>query len=177
MTKEDELRQQLIAAALKQKLPLAALDPTCKWTTSADESAVEALNRAPGGITETGGALFENERGEFCYSIPVGGGKTTQFAFKVKPESGMKMVGLYHTHPKEGMEADSLNFSPDDVDMANKLKMTSYIKTLRDGAVKRYTPGDTLTSIMPRGVGKASGRTFSRGDQVVPPDPTLVAAQ
>lgn len=133
-------RRALMAAALKDKSPLAALDPTCQWTDSKDQAAVTALNK--GGntkdIREIAGAIYQNAQGQYCYSIPVQG-KEEHFQFRAQTSPDQTMVGIYHTHPGRGDDAQI--FSPDDVATANQLKMQSYIKALQSGVIKRYDPG------------------------------------
>lgn len=132
-------RKALMATALKEKVPLAVLDPTCQWTDSKDQAAVKALSNAgsPSDMTETGGALFQNAQGQYCYSIPVSG-KAEHYQLRAQSTPEQKLVGIYHTHPGRGSDAEV--FSPDDVNIANQLKMQSYIKALQSGAVKRYDP-------------------------------------
>src|ERR1700730_18464389 len=129
----DDLQAQraaLIAASLKQKVPTAVLDPTCVWQPDKDQAATQALANAAEQSKryETAGAIFRDANGNYCYSIPVGGTQAGHFVFGVKPAPGQPMAALYHTHPAGGGEDDS--FSPDDVRMANQLKLTSYIKAL-----------------------------------------------
>jgi hypothetical protein len=134
-----------MAAALKEKIPLAVLDPTCQWTDSKDQAAVTALGNAAQASTsrETGGAIFQNAQGEYCYSIPVGANSANHFQLRAQSTPAQKVVGIYHTHPDVGSEGGS--FSPDDVNVANQLKLPSYIRALKDGTVKRYEPGVTKT--------------------------------
>lgn len=163
MTPEEELRQKLIAESLRQKVPLAVLDPTCKWTSSKDQAAVEALNRTLAGIHEVGGAIFQNEKGEYCYSIPVGNERNRRFKLRAQSTPAQKLAGIYHTHPPEGAEEQSQYFSHDDINMAEQLKMASYIKVLRDGAVKKFEPGTTRTKKL---VGGKTGALYSEGEPV-----------
>lgn len=145
MTPEEELRQKLMAEALRQKVPLAVLDPTCKWTTDKDQTAVSALNNIAATNREEGGAIFQNEKGEYCYSIPVGSGQAGKFTLRARSTPEQKLVGIYHTHPEGGLDGQDQNFSSDDVEMADQLKMASYIKALKDGTIKKYEPGVTPT--------------------------------
>lgn len=152
MDATDAQRAALIAASLKQKMPAAMLDPTCVWTPDKDTAAQAALANAQQQnlSREVGGALFKNADGEYCYSIPVGGAQSDHIAFAVPKQDGITPAGIYHTHPLGGNEAQNDQFSPDDVDMANRLKMTSYIKALTNGVVKRYDPGVTPTESVSR---------------------------
>ncbi len=163
MTPEEELRQRLIAESLREKVPLAVLDPTCKWTTSKDQAAVEALNRAMAGTHEVGGAIFQNEKGEYCYSIPVGNARSRNFKLRAQSSPQQKLASIYHVHPPEGAEEESQYFSPDDIRTANQLKMASYIKVLRDGAIKKYEPGITRTKKLAH---RGPGALYSEGELI-----------
>lgn len=150
-------RATLMAAALKQKLPLAVLDPTCQWTDNKDQAAVTALTNASQ-VTdkaETGGAIYQNPQGQYCYSIPVGGKQAEHFQLRAQSTPEQRVVGVYHTHPGGGGDT-AAQFSPDDVNMANQLKMQSYIKALQSGVVKRYDPAVDK----PRGVDRPSAGTL-----------------
>ena len=141
-------RAALIAASLKQKVPTAILDPTCVWQPSKDQAATQALANAAQQSQnyETAGAIFKNADGNYCYSIPVGGTSPGHFAFGVKTPPDQPMAAIYHTHPVGGSEGENEDFSPGDVDMAKRLKMSSYIKALTSGVVKRFDPGVTSTT-------------------------------
>lgn len=140
------------------------LDPTCTWTTNRDQIAVEALNRAPTERFETGGAIYQNEKGEFCYSVPVGNKSAANIEFKVPAQEGLQLAAIYHTHPAKNDEAT--NFSPHDVNVAEKLKLASYIKILRDGAIKKYEPGVTRAEKGAGEQGRMRGK-MSMGDVIV----------
>lgn len=155
-----------MAAALKQKIPLAVLDPTCQWTDSKDQAAVAALGgAAQASSRETGGAIFQNAQGQYCYSIPVGGANSEHFQLRAQSTPEQKLAGIYHTHPANGFEDKS--FSPDDVNMADQLKLTSYIKALKDGTVKRYDPGVTKT--------QSSGTFDKKSAGTLVPQPTTAS--
>lgn len=133
-------RSALIASALRQKTPEAVLDPTCAWQPSEDQAATTALNNASDVSTkkEVGGVLYKNDDGQYCYSIPVGNSNSYHFKLAAHSAPGQQMAGVYHTHPK-GNGEDS-TFSEDDVNMANQLKMASYIKALKNDEIRRLDP-------------------------------------
>lgn len=131
--------------ALKAKVPVATLDPTCKWVSSKDQAAVDAFNATPPGKLEQSGAIYKNKEGEFCYSVPVPG-KEKSFQFKTDQSGGLKFDGIYHTHPSSGHNdfgVSSDNFSPDDVAIANRMNRDSYIRVDRTGETKKFSPGVT----------------------------------
>lgn len=158
-------RQKLIAQSLRQSVPAAVLDPTCQWVPSADAAALTALEKTPATQNELGGVLYRNMDGLYCYSIPVGNRRTRTFEFTATPDKGMRIAGLYHTHPDDRGEDEVEYFSPEDVEMSNKLKMASYIKVLKDGVVKRYQPGVTMTQRRPY-PGRREGLLVSQGEVV-----------
>lgn len=114
--------------------PTAYLDPSCLWQPDINVAAATALLHADDAnrYREFSGAIYRNAKGEFCYSLPVKG-KVDTFAFATDPTAG-KLSGIYHTHPGE--------FAPsqDDIAMADKLNVPSYIRS-RYGAMAVYRPG------------------------------------
>jgi hypothetical protein len=136
----DQQRAALVAAALRQKVPQAALDPTCTWQPSMDQAAVTGLSNAQqtSDRYETGGVIYKNSDGNYCYSIPVGNKDPNHFTFGAHSTPDQTIAGIYHTHPAGGGEGGT--FSADDVNMASQLKVPSYIKALRANQVKRIDP-------------------------------------
>jgi proteasome lid subunit RPN8/RPN11 len=116
--------------------PTAHIDPNCIWQPDVDVAAVTALLRASDldRANEYGGALYQNSKGEVCYSVPVAG-KREQFGFATDPKAG-KLVGIYHTHP------GTPEASEHDVATASQLKVPSYILGTRWG-VNVLRPGST----------------------------------
>jgi hypothetical protein len=131
-------RVALMAAALRQKVPAAVLDPTCTWQPNMDEAANAGLNNAQKASDryEEGGVIYQNKDGQYCYSIPVSTKDTNHFSFSAHNTPDQQIAGIYHTHPG----SDGGVFSADDVNMANQLKVPSYIKALRANVVKRLDP-------------------------------------
>jgi proteasome lid subunit RPN8/RPN11 len=144
---EDELEEQKVLAKKMRE-----------FYSSADEAAVAALNKILENKYELGGVI--SQAGDRFYaSDPMGDKKSATFTARVMIPKGEKPVGLYHSHPgAEGEQADL--FSADDVDVANRMKMLSYIKILNSGDVKKYEPGRTKT----RPLSRSDRRTVSDGD-------------
>lgn len=123
-------------------LPYAVLDPSCVWDPD--------INRVASGIlakiahiknNEVGGVLYKNEAGEYCYSAPLTSRSNQNIQYKVRVPKGLSVAGMYHTHPDTIPEKGGM-FSPEDVEMADALKVPSYILSQRSGDINRYAPGD-----------------------------------
>lgn len=140
----EDMRAQLIAAALKEKMPQAALDPTSPWLPDLDSAVNEAIKRS-GAIAnnEQSGVVFKNADGHFAYSIPLTSARQDDFALRAQIPEGMSLAGIWHSHP--GNDELAGFFSPADLDMADKLNVPSYIRFNKDGAIRSYTPGKTKT--------------------------------
>lgn len=125
-----------------------------------DEAAIHALNSINEQGYELGGGIFRDSAGRHTYSEPQGNKKTRTFEARLRIPPGTKLVGMYHTHPADGVdESAGRQFSQNDVEIANQLKLLSYIKTLSDGNVRKYTPGVTPT----RSYRDPNSRTGGRG--------------
>lgn len=162
-------REELIAAALRAKVPVAALDPECKWVDSREQAAIDAFGNIPTGDKESAGAIYQNDKGEFCYSVPVpGGDRSFKFTLgKGDYDGRLKFDSIYHTHPDEGNHetgVSSDNFSPHDVEVAKKLGKPSFIRVERTGEVKAMDPAAVVVD---RFNGGARGQSLSRRDDLV----------
>jgi hypothetical protein len=141
------------------------VDPSCVWNSDKDAVAIEALMRLPSSGKEQAGALFKNEKGEWCYSTPVTG-KNDSFEFKIKNAPGAKFDGLYHTHPVDAKEKVNALFSAGDVATADQLKKESYIRALLDDSIKKYTPGVSNVEFTPHDL--TQGNKTSKGTDITP---------
>lgn len=131
-----------------------------------DEAAIHALSRISERDYELGGGIYGDSAGRYSYSDPQGNQKTRTFEARVPwttPDG--KLVGMYHTHPTDGIgDTDNKYFSPHDVAVADQLRLMSYIKSLRSGDVRKYEPGVTKTiSRRVPGRGMESER-YSKGE-------------
>ena len=120
---------------------------------------------------EQSAALFRTPEGKYVYSAAVTNSDHDNFGMRVQLPQGVTLAGVVHSHPGKDQLAGV--FSPNDLSIANQLKVPSYIRFLKDNTLRRYTPGQTSTTYMP-----GIGAHISRGDGVtVPqPDPTLAPA-
>lgn len=157
-------------------LPTAQADPGDAQTLhdDIDDSAMSALNNnasiADDG-TEHAGLILQNPDGKYTYTAPVTSRQHDHFALRAALQKGWNIAGIYHTHL--GSDADAQLFSPDDLAMASKLGVPSYIRFMKDGAIRKYTPGHTQTERMPS-VGSRFDMTVSQGDPL--PDATTLRA-
>lgn len=138
------LREQLIAAASKDKMPVAALDPTSPWLPDLDSAVNEAIKRS-GKITanEQSGVVIKSADGQFAYSIPLTSVRQDDFALRAQLQNGQSLAAIWHSHP--GNDEMAGYFSPHDLEMADKLKVPSYIRFNTDGTIRSYVPGKTKT--------------------------------
>ena len=130
-----------------------------EFFSSPDEAAINALNKIAEKKYETGGILY-SEGDKFYASEPQGQKKAGQFQAKVSIPAGAKLAGIYHTHPGRQDDSDAELFSTDDVDVANRMKMQSYIRALDSGNIRRYDPGKSRT----RPLSRTDRRTVSEGE-------------
>src|ERR1044072_7780484 len=135
----DELEEQRVLA---QKMR--------EFFSSPDEAAISALNKILEKNYELGGVITQSGD-RFFASEPQGNKNTGKFEARVKIPKGEKPVAIYHTHPFEPGNSDAERFSPGDVEIANRMKMLSYIRALESGKIKKYTPGKSRTYLRGRG--------------------------
>lgn len=121
--------------------------------TSADDAAVDTLNKIDESHYEQGGVIFKHG-GIYSTSEPAGDKRTGQFTVNVKVPKGETPVGIYHTHPGEARMSEK--FSPEDVKAATQLKMMSYIRALESGQVRKFEPGVSGTQSVGTGLGRGS---------------------
>jgi hypothetical protein len=137
-------RAQLIAEALKQRIPLAAYDPTAIPAQTLDAAARALIAGFPNTPNvEQSGLIYQNKDGSYGYSIPVTQNESKGFALRAAADPDHKFVAIVHTHPTD--DPASQVFSPNDVTVANQLKVPSYIQFLADGSIRKYIPGQTAT--------------------------------
>lgn len=143
----ETMRQQLMDAASKDKMPVAALDPTSPWLPDLDAAVNEAIKRS-GKITanEQSGVVIKNADGHFAYSIPLTSVRQDDFALRARLAQGQSLAAIWHSHP--GNDELAGYFSPHDLEMADKLNVPSYVRFNSDGSIRSYTPGKTKTRRM-----------------------------
>lgn len=154
-------------------IPAASVADDAPWADDMDAAAHAGLGQVP--VTpgsEQAGFLVANADGKYAYSNPVTQNHHDNFALKAQIKAGHKLAGIFHTHP--GKDSDGQIFSPHDIEVANQLKVPSYVLFLKDGTVRKYTPGKTQTYSYPM---QGTSGVVSKGDEVpLPKPPPVVAA-
>lgn len=140
--------------------------------TTIEEAATEGIKAAVVSSTqfERAGGILQGGDGKFYYTAPVGGKNEGEVKFEIQYNSKtFKLVGLYHTHPKEcelcGKDVTEF-FSEMDVDMAKKFHLISFIGVLKTHAVERYNPDHDSLLMVPSGREDGTSETVSLGQQV-----------
>lgn len=163
----ETMRQQLIEAAAKSKTPVAALDPTAQWLPDLDSAVNEAIKRSGQTVAdaEQSGVIYKNTDGHYAFSIPLTSARHDDFALRAQVGKGQELAAIWHSHP--GKDTIAGYFSPNDISMADQLKIPSYIRFNSDGTVRSYTPGKTKLQTINTGGGKLSTMRVARGDSVM----------
>ena len=117
---------------------------------------------------EQSAALFKRDDGKYLYSAAVTNADHDNFGMRVQLPKGTTLAGIVHSHP--GTDDLGQYFSSNDIDIANQLKVPSYIRFLRDDSIRRYTPGQTSTANL-----RGFGTHVATGDPLTLPPPTAVA--
>lgn len=127
-----------------------------------DDAAVSALNKITEPHYEMGGVIFKDKQGFYSTSDPQGDERTGKFRAEARIPKSSTPVGIYHTHPGFGDEKDLAElFSSDDVNVANKMKMLSYIRAMESGNIKKFEPGKSSVNTQGIGLRKTKDSTGS----------------
>lgn len=156
-------RQQLLAQALKDKVPLAAQDPTSGTYDDLD-SAAQAFYSGIGPHdpkSEEAGVLYSDADGKYHYSIPTAQ-QDDSFKLRAQQSAIQKLAGIFHTHP--GADRDGQVFSPNDLAAANQLKVPSYVYFENAHDLRKFVPGVTKTH--PMTIAGRIGEKVADGDPV-----------
>lgn len=125
------------------------------------------------GTTKSGehaGVIFQRPDGKYVYSTVTPQSGDT-FSLKASVPSGYKLAGIVHSHP--GDDDDAGYFSPTDVDVANQLKLPSYIRFLKDDSMRKFVPGVTKT----QRIGGFGSQIVAQGDPISSPPPPSTPTQ
>lgn len=144
-------------------LPAASVDPNDPGQGDLDTSAYSVLHGISDDSQESAGLLMQHPSGQYFYTTPIPSQQHDHFALRAAVQQGWKIAGIYHIHP--GNDADGQLFSPDDLQMAAQLKVPSYIKFMKDGAIRKYVPGQTQSQNLPA-PGNKFPRKVATGDAV-----------
>jgi hypothetical protein len=161
----EALRAKLMAAASKTREPVAALDPTARWLPDLDAAVGEAIHASgkTSDSAEQSGVIYKNADGNFAPSIPLQSARHDSFALRAQVSKGQSIAAIWHSHP--GNDEFAGYFSPNDLKVADQLRVPSFIRFNSNGAIRRYTPGETRTSkiALP---GSRTQITVARGEAV-----------
>lgn len=148
-------RASLIAQVNTGKMPVTQLDPDAQWDSSVDSSAQKALLALPSSSYEQAGVIYGNQDGKYAYSLPVTQHDRDNFALKTK------------------LSDDEFGqvFSPRDIQVAEQLKVPSYVLFLKDHSIRKYVPGETPTHLI-RLPGSMQQLKVSTGVPVSDPEPS-----
>ena len=116
---------------------------------------------------EQSAALFKRPDGKYIYSDAVTNSDHDNFGMRIQLPKGTTLAGIVHSHP--GNDDLGQYFSSNDIDVANQLKVPSYIRFLRDDSIRRYTPGQTSTGNL-----RGYGTHIAKGDPISLPDATAI---
>lgn len=125
-----------------------------------DDAAMDVLGRITEPTYEVGGGIWRDKQGFYSYSDPAGSRGTSEFAAEISFPKSATLAALYHTHPGDSKLSDY--FSPHDVQLANRMGLTSYIKVIENDLIRRYSPGMPTQT---QGTGLRRGK-ISMGDIV-----------
>jgi hypothetical protein len=157
-------RREILARILAEKAA-TELDPTANWHPDINLAAIEALDRIGDvGRSEEAGVLLRNKsNGLYSYTVPVPG-THDNFSLRARFGPDYEMAGLFHIHPPDS----TAQFSPSDIETAERLRAISFIKWATGGDIRRFDPATTRTK-KERIPGKAFSRRVSEGDPVQRP--------
>lgn len=106
---------------------------------------LQAFQSIPEHHKEWAGVVIQHVDGSLSITAPA---VSNEFNFRlhVSLQPGDRITVVYHTHP--GYQSEAQVFSTDDIDVANKLHVVSYILFEKTGQIRRYVPNLTETSTL-----------------------------
>jgi RHS repeat-associated protein len=128
-----------------------------KYMDDAAKAALTAAKIIGSNSREYGGGIIELDDGSFLFTQPVTTSKSHKFDAEIQLKEG-KLVGLYHTHPKD---RDSEKFSGIDIDIAEQLEVISYIGVHKDNNIRFFDQETMRTRSTGRG---SSRRIYAKGE-------------
>jgi hypothetical protein len=115
---------------------------------------------------EQAAAIIKGADGKYRYTTDIGGSQD-HFDMRVGLHKGETLAGIMHSHP--GTDSNANVFSPDDIGMANQLKVPSYVKFDNQNQIRMFVPGVTKTRAMPDPSYHTGNIQVSDGDPLPPP--------
>lgn len=134
---------------------------------AAAKAALDGIQKVDG--NEQAGVILKGPDGKYYPTAPVSNAQDT-FSLRVQMEHGWNIAGIYHNHP--GNDAAAQYFSPDDIQIAHKFGVPSYIRFAKDNSIRQYVPGKTQLQQMDDPAGSQFPIRSTRGDAFVVPPPT-----
>lgn len=127
--------------------PLVTLDPNAQAFDSPDQAAdtiskdfVDPKNVNAG---EKIAVILKRPDGKYVPSTVASTGGENHSALRMQIPAGHSLAAIVHSHP--GMDDAGQQFSAADLDVADKLKVPSFIRFAKDGSIRKYVPGQTKT--------------------------------
>lgn len=130
---------------MAKPLPLAVtLDGASPSYKTAD-GAADAVSKAfpAQKDNEQAAVIFQRPDGTYGYSTVAPQTDHDNFSLRAQIPTGHKLAGIVHSHP--GADAYGQVFSPRDLEVADQLKVPSFIRFNSDSSIRRYVPGTTST--------------------------------
>lgn len=118
------------------------LDPNSPVFQTPD-AAADAISQGFKGKNEQAAAIIKRPDGTYGYSTVTPPQTETNFALRLQLPQGHALAGIVHNHP--GTDSAGQVFSPDDINVANQLKVPSFIRFNKDSSIRQYIPGVTAT--------------------------------
>jgi hypothetical protein len=136
---------------------------------SQDEAAKAALTEIFTTNSETSNefaGVIVQMNGKYFYTCPVSSGETSSFSVRAAIPHNGKIVAIFHNHP--GHEYSQLEyFSPNDVQVAKEMNLTSYIGVNASHNIHKFVPGKSVVSAFYNGGASAIPDGFISSGSVI----------
>lgn len=131
-------------AATSPEIPATILEDSPAFASMQEAAfAGLALVTARFADVEYGGVVVERG-GRYFYTAPVTSHRGTELAFRILIPKDAHIVGMYHTHPRGHIHLRDIDalayFSSDDIEVAKRLGVVSYIAEECDRTVRMFDP-------------------------------------
>src|SRR6267142_2802439 len=113
---------------------------------AADHAADMVSRGFNGAGNEQAAIIFRRPDGQHIYSTVAPQTLHDKFAIRALMPKGYQISGIVHSHL--GNDSDGQLFSPDDLQTAAKMNVPSYVRFIKDGSIRKFTPGQTQTTLM-----------------------------
>ena len=96
---------------------------------------------------EQAAVVIRRPDGTYGYSTVAPQQTHDSFALRAQIPQDHVLAGVVHSHP--GSDSLGQVFSPQDLQVADKLKVPSFIRFNNDNSIRQYVPGTTSTQLTP----------------------------